>query len=68
MLEVDFKDFIRLMLGEVMRGNETAHEVGGELFGAARNSCERWLTDNKPELCAAAPEEPLRWHVSCVPG
>jgi AcrR family transcriptional regulator len=52
MLEVE--DFIRLMLGEVMRGEETANEVGGELFGATQESFERWLTDNKPELCAAA--------------
>jgi hypothetical protein len=48
------EDFIRLMLGEVMRGEETANAVGGDLFGATQESFERWLTDTKPELCAGA--------------
>jgi len=52
MLEVE--DFIRLMLGEVMRGEETANAVGGDLFGATQESLERWLTDTQPELCARA--------------
>jgi AcrR family transcriptional regulator len=49
MLEVE--DFIRLMLGEVMRGDETAHTVGVELFSATQDSLERWLTENEPDLC-----------------
>jgi len=52
MLEVE--DFIRLMLGEVMRGEETANAVGGELFSAAQESLERWLSDTQPELCGEA--------------
>jgi len=49
MLEVE--DFIRLMLGEVMRGDETAHAVGVELFSATQESLERWLRETAPELC-----------------
>jgi AcrR family transcriptional regulator len=56
MLEVE--DFIRLMLGEVMRGDETAYTVGTELFTATQESLERWLRETEPELCAGpgAPE------------
>lgn len=50
MLEVE--DFIRLMLGEVMRGgDETAHEVGVELFAATQESLERWITEMEPAIC-----------------
>jgi len=50
MLEVE--DFIRLMLGEVMRGDETAFELGQELFTTTQQALERWLTDSEPELCS----------------
>ncbi|MHB8219728.1 MAG: TetR/AcrR family transcriptional regulator [Acidimicrobiales bacterium] len=49
MLEVE--DFIRLMLGEVMRGDETAFAVGAELFAATQTSLERWLADAEPDMC-----------------
>lgn len=49
MLEVE--DFVRLMLGEVMRGDETAHAVGHDLFAATQTSLERWLDDARPSLC-----------------
>jgi AcrR family transcriptional regulator len=49
MLDVD--DFIRLMLGEVMRGDETASTVGTELFAATQASLERWLEEHDPPLC-----------------
>lgn len=49
MLEVE--DFIRLMMGEVMRGDETAHAVGVELFSATEESLERWLADSEPDIC-----------------
>lgn len=49
MLEVE--DFIRLMMGEVMRGDETAFAVGNELFAATQASLERWLEDSEPEMC-----------------
>jgi AcrR family transcriptional regulator len=49
MLEVE--DFVRLMLGEVMRGEETAHAVGVELFEATQTALERWLEESEPALC-----------------
>jgi AcrR family transcriptional regulator len=49
MLEVE--DFVRLMLGEVMRGDETAHAVGVDLFAATQTSLERWLDETRPSLC-----------------
>jgi len=52
MLEVE--DFIRLMLGEVLRGDETARAVGTELFEATRAALEEWLANNEAELCEAA--------------
>jgi len=52
MLEVE--DFIRLMLGEVMRGDETAHAVGVDLFAATQDSLERWLTETEPSICEPA--------------
>jgi AcrR family transcriptional regulator len=51
MLEVE--DFVRLMLGEVMRGDETAHAVGVELFAATQDSLEQWLDGAQPSLCDA---------------
>ncbi len=52
MLEVE--DFVRLMLGEVMRGDETAHAVGIDLFAATQTSLERWLDEAQPSLCEPA--------------
>jgi AcrR family transcriptional regulator len=52
MLEVE--DFVRLMLGEVMRGDATAHTVGTELFTATQASIEHWLSENEPGLCNGA--------------
>jgi AcrR family transcriptional regulator len=49
MLEVE--DFVRLMLGEVLRGDETAHAVGLDLFAATKDLLERWLDENRPDLC-----------------
>ena len=49
MLEVE--DFIRLMLGAVMRGQETAHTVGVELFEATQTALERWLEESEPTVC-----------------
>ena len=50
MLEVE--DFIRLMMGEVMRGDETAHSVGVELFSATQDSLESWLEETEPDICS----------------
>ena len=48
MLEVE--DFIRLMLGEVMRSDETALAVGHELINSTQESLERWIAEDHPEL------------------
>ena len=57
MLEVE--DFVRLMMGEVMRGDETAHSVGTELFTALQDSLERWLAEGEPELCEGTGPAPV---------
>ncbi len=49
MLEVE--DFVRLMVGEVLRGDETAHAVGLDLFDATKDSLEHWITENRPDIC-----------------
>jgi AcrR family transcriptional regulator len=48
MLEVE--DFIRLMMGEVMRGDDTAFAVGNDLFAATQASLELWLSEHQPPL------------------
>jgi len=53
---VAVEDFIRLMLGEVMRGDETARAVGTELFDATEASLEHWLVDHRPRLCRVGEE------------
>lgn len=49
---LDVEDFIRLMLGEVLRGDETATAVGSDLFAATQASLEHWLATARPDLCA----------------
>jgi AcrR family transcriptional regulator len=49
MLEVE--DFVRLMMGEVMRGDDTASAVGAGLFAATQASLEHWLGEHEPPLC-----------------
>jgi AcrR family transcriptional regulator len=49
MLQVE--DFVRLMVGEVLRGDETAHAVGLDLFAATKDSLEKWIADNRPDIC-----------------
>lgn len=51
MLEVE--DFVRLMMGEVMRGDDTAFAVGADLFAATQASLEHWLGEHDPPLCPA---------------
>ena len=57
MLEVE--DFVRLMLGEVLRGDQTARGVGAELFDATEASLEHWLVDHRPRLCPPGDETAL---------
>jgi AcrR family transcriptional regulator len=50
MLEVE--EFIRLMLGEVMRNDETALSVGHELIAGTQAALEQWIADEQPQLAA----------------
>ena len=54
MLEVE--DFVRLMLGEVIRGDDTAFAVGTELFAATQASLEHSLAEAEPPLCRPGQE------------
>jgi len=54
MLEVE--DFVRLMLGEVIRGDDTAFAVGTELFAATQASLEHSLAECGPPLCRTGEE------------
>ena len=47
---LDVEEFIRLMMGEVMRGDETALGLGQELMSSTQEALERWLTETQPEL------------------
>ncbi len=48
MFEVD--DFVRLMIGEAIRGESTARAVGLDLFTSFQNSIEEWITNNRRDL------------------
>jgi len=59
MLEVE--DFVRLMLGEVMRGEATALTVGRELLENTQSALSGWLQDHHTALAgSASPEEAAR--------
>jgi AcrR family transcriptional regulator len=57
MLEVE--DFIRLMLGEVMRGDQTAYAVGTDLFAATQELLEQWLALREPTVDPPGGQEAL---------
>jgi AcrR family transcriptional regulator len=48
MFEVE--DFVRLMVGEAMRGEATARAVGVDLFASFETSIEDWVKQNRPDL------------------
>jgi AcrR family transcriptional regulator len=48
MFEVE--DFVRLMVGEAMRGEATARAVGLDLFASFETNIEDWLKKNRPDL------------------
>jgi AcrR family transcriptional regulator len=52
MLEVE--DFVRLMLGEVMRNDQTALSVGHELLATTQRALEHWIEQDQPELARGA--------------
>ncbi len=47
---LDVEDFVRLMLGEAIRGEETARAVGLDLFSNFQQSLESWLVVHRPDL------------------
>ncbi len=48
---LDVEEFIRLMLGEAIRGDDTAISVGTELMAGTLGMLERELMESAPELC-----------------
>jgi AcrR family transcriptional regulator len=48
MFEVE--DFVRLMAGEAMRGEETARAVGVDLFTTFELALAEWIMANRPDL------------------
>ncbi len=48
MFEVE--DFVRLMVGEAMRGEATARAVGLDLFASFESNIEDWVKNNRPDL------------------
>jgi AcrR family transcriptional regulator len=49
---LEVEDFVRLMMGEALRGDEAALAVGRELLGRTQASLERWVAEAAPELAA----------------
>jgi AcrR family transcriptional regulator len=47
------EDFVRLMVGEAIRGESTARAVGRDLFSTFEASIEEWITKHRPDLCEA---------------
>jgi AcrR family transcriptional regulator len=45
------EDFVRLMVGEAIRGDSTARTVGRDLFQTFETSIEGWITKHRPDLC-----------------
>ncbi len=48
MFEVE--DFVRLMVGEAIRDDETARAVGNDLFTTFEAAIEDWIRKNRPDL------------------
>jgi AcrR family transcriptional regulator len=44
------EDFVRLMVGEAIRGEETARSVGFDLFSAFQISIAEWVAVHRPDL------------------
>jgi AcrR family transcriptional regulator len=48
MFEVE--DFVRLMVGEAIRGEDTARATGFDLFNAFQTSVGEWVAKHRPDL------------------
>src|SRR5580692_617171 len=46
----DLEDFVRLMAGEAMRGEETARAVGVDLFTTFEAALAEWIVTHRPDL------------------
>jgi AcrR family transcriptional regulator len=46
----EVEDFVRLMVGEAMRGEETARATGLDLFATFESSIAEWVAINRPDL------------------
>ncbi len=46
----EIEDFVRLMVGEAMRGEVTARAVGLDLFTSFQTSIEQWIGTYRPDL------------------
>jgi hypothetical protein len=46
----DVEDFVRLMAGEAMRGEETARAVGVDLFTTFEAALADWIVTHRPDL------------------
>ena len=46
----EVQDFVRLMVGEAIRGESTARAVGLDLFATFQDAIEEWVTANRPDL------------------
>ncbi len=46
----EVQDFVRLMVGEAMRGESTARAVGLDLFTSAHTPIEEWVMQHRPDL------------------
>ena len=57
MFEVE--DFVRLMVGEAMRGEATARAVGLDLFASFETNIEDWIKKNRPDLEEGAGAAPV---------
>jgi AcrR family transcriptional regulator len=57
MFEVE--DFVRLMVGEAMRGEATARAVGLDLFASFETNIEDWVKKNRPDLEAGPGAAPV---------
>ena len=52
MFEVE--DFVRLMVGEAIRGESTARGVGLDLFNSFQDLIEQWITKHRPDMVERA--------------
>jgi AcrR family transcriptional regulator len=52
MFEVE--DFVRLMVGEAIRGESTALALGRDLFTSFKDQIEQWVTKHRPDLVERA--------------